>query len=100
MYLPTEADWRAAYLHELTLFPNGKHDDQADSSSQALDWAKQHPSRLPLAEFYERQLLKLRLGLSDEYIFIQCDEGEETIAERYRTGERVRWDGHDWVIYN
>jgi predicted phage terminase large subunit-like protein len=63
VYLPTEADWRAAYLRELTLFPNGKHDDQADSTAQALDWAKQHPSRLPLEEFYERYLLRLKLAL-------------------------------------
>jgi hypothetical protein len=28
------------YLHELVTFPNGKHDDQADSTSQALDWLK------------------------------------------------------------
>ena len=40
VYLPTEADWLAAYVHELTTFPNGKHDDQADSTSQALDWVK------------------------------------------------------------
>ena len=100
VYLPTEANWRAVYLHELTVFPNGKHDDQADSTSQALDWAKQWPSRLPLAEFYDRQLLRLRLGLPDDYIFKQCDEGEEIIAEHYRTGKRIRWDGHYWVIYN
>ena len=40
VYLPTEADWLAAYVHELTTFPSGKHDDQADSTSQALDWVK------------------------------------------------------------
>jgi predicted phage terminase large subunit-like protein len=34
--LPTEAAWMDAYLHELTVFPYGKHDDQADSTSQAL----------------------------------------------------------------
>jgi hypothetical protein len=28
----------STYLHELTTFPKGKHDDQADSTSQALDW--------------------------------------------------------------
>ena len=39
VYLPTEANCRAAYLHELTALPYGKHDDQADSTSQALDWA-------------------------------------------------------------
>ena len=98
VYLPTEADWRPSYIHELTVFPNGKHDDQADSTSQALDWAKQHPSRYPLEQLYERHLLRLRLGLPDDYIFLQCDEGEEIIAEHYRTGERMRWDGRYWVI--
>jgi hypothetical protein len=29
------------YVHELTTFPKGKHDDQADSTSQALDWVRQ-----------------------------------------------------------
>ena len=28
------------YLHELTVFPKGKHDDQADSTAQFLDWYK------------------------------------------------------------
>jgi len=41
VYLPATADRLAPYLHELTTFPNGKHDDQADSTSQALDWFKQ-----------------------------------------------------------
>ena len=40
VYLPDQAHWLPAYLHELTTFPKGKHDDQADSTSQALDWAK------------------------------------------------------------
>jgi len=34
------APWLAEYLHELTVFPNGKHDDQADSTAQFLDWCK------------------------------------------------------------
>ncbi len=97
--LPTEADWLAVYLHELASFPNGKHDDQADSTSQALDWAKQYPARLPLEEFHERQLLRWKLNLPDEYIFKQCDEGEEIIAAHFITGERIRWDGRFWVDY-
>ena len=28
------------YLHELTVFPKGKHDDQVDSTAQMLDWFK------------------------------------------------------------
>jgi predicted phage terminase large subunit-like protein len=41
VHLPENADWLNEYLHELTTFPRGKHDDQADSTSQALDWIKQ-----------------------------------------------------------
>lgn len=42
--LPQHAPWRAEYLHELTTFPNGKYDDQADSTSQALAWISQRRS--------------------------------------------------------
>jgi predicted phage terminase large subunit-like protein len=37
VYIPQEAHWLPEYLHELAVFPNGKHDDQVDSTSQALD---------------------------------------------------------------
>src|SRR5437879_6510076 len=33
--------WLADYIHELTSFPKGKHDDQVDSTAQALAWIKQ-----------------------------------------------------------
>lgn len=38
--IPETAAWLAEYLHELTVFPKGKHDDQADSTAQFLDWFK------------------------------------------------------------
>jgi phage terminase large subunit-like protein len=40
VHLPKTAPWLAAYLHELTVFPNGRHDDQVDSTAQLLDWSK------------------------------------------------------------
>ena len=40
VYLPKEAAWLADYLHELTVFPKRKHDDQVDSTAQMLDWFK------------------------------------------------------------
>lgn len=36
VHLPNEAPWLAEYVSELTAFPNGRHDDQVDSTSQAL----------------------------------------------------------------
>ncbi|MBV8419077.1 MAG: phage terminase large subunit [Hyphomicrobiales bacterium] len=40
VHLPDSAPWLAAYLHELTSFPKGRHDDQVDSTAQMLDWFK------------------------------------------------------------
>jgi len=40
VHLPDSAPWLAAYLYELTTFPNGRHDDQVDSTAQMLDWCK------------------------------------------------------------
>jgi len=40
VHLLKEAAWLAEYLHELTAFTKGKHDDQVDSTTQLLDWFK------------------------------------------------------------
>jgi len=34
VHLPKEAAWLVEYLHELPVFPKGKHDDQVDSTAQ------------------------------------------------------------------
>jgi predicted phage terminase large subunit-like protein len=38
VHVPQAAPWLATWLNELLAFPNGRHDDQVDSTSQALDW--------------------------------------------------------------
>ena len=38
--IPEDAPWLPEYLHEFTVFSKGKHDDQADSTAQFLDWYK------------------------------------------------------------
>ena len=42
VHLPEKAEYLAEFLHELTSFPKAKYDDQTDSTSQALEWLKQH----------------------------------------------------------
>jgi len=50
VHLPKEAPWLPEYLHELTTFPNCKHDDQADSTAQALEWLNvKRPPPVPMA---------------------------------------------------
>ena len=38
--LPTQAPWLTDYEMEMLTFPNAPHDDQVDSTSQFLTWAK------------------------------------------------------------
>lgn len=40
VFLPESASWLADYEHELLSFPLGAHDDQVDSTSQALEWLR------------------------------------------------------------
>jgi len=61
VHLPEKASWLAEYLHELTTFPKSKNDDQADSTSQALDWLKQGSRCYGLLEYY-RQLHEAEHG--------------------------------------
>jgi hypothetical protein len=69
VYLPEKAEWLAVYLHELTTFPNGKFDDQCDSTSQALDWIKKGiPLRYGLTE-YLKQLATERANTIPELMF-------------------------------
>lgn len=39
VFVPSSAPWLDDYLHEMMMFPSGRHDDQVDSTSQALDYA-------------------------------------------------------------
>jgi len=43
---PVTAPWLAEYLHEMTVFPNGKHDDQVDSTPQFLHYKQKGGSSI------------------------------------------------------
>jgi hypothetical protein len=64
VHLPDKAAWLGEYMHELASFPMGKYDDQADATSQALDWFNQQ-SMTPvygLLDFYKQEEEKMRAG--------------------------------------
>ncbi len=41
VWIPSQAHWLEPLRHELTFFPRGKYDDQADALSQGLLWLSQ-----------------------------------------------------------
>ena len=60
VHLPTEAPWLDAYINELTGFPNGRHDDQVDSTSQALTWIKQPSSAWTWIRYMRQEVCRQR----------------------------------------
>ncbi len=58
--LPDVAPWRAAYLHELTSFPKGRHDDQVDSTAQALEWFSTGGKVPGLIRFAREEMKRIR----------------------------------------
>ena len=59
VYIPEKADWLPQYMHEMAVFPNGKYDDQVDSTSQALDWAKDRCQFGGLIEIVRQEAARL-----------------------------------------
>ena len=57
VHLPRQAPWLGEYLSELLGFPNSSHDDQVDSTSQALYWltARQALSNPPRRDPHEHR---------------------------------------------
>jgi predicted phage terminase large subunit-like protein len=54
VHIPEDAAWLAEYLHEMTVFPKGKHDDQVDSTAQFLDWFKKPMPNWGIYEYTRR----------------------------------------------
>ncbi len=44
VFLPESAPWLADYMEELAAFPTGAHDDAVDSTTQALNYFRDHSS--------------------------------------------------------
>ncbi|WP_456684568.1 phage terminase large subunit [Bradyrhizobium sp. P5_C11_2] len=46
VHLPAKAPWLGAFVGELLSFPNGRHDDQVDATTQALHHLTAHRARV------------------------------------------------------
>ncbi len=54
--LPEGAEWADDYIESMTRFPKGQHDDDVDSTSQALNYLRRR--RNGVMEYIERELAK------------------------------------------
>jgi predicted phage terminase large subunit-like protein len=88
VHIPDKAAWLNEYLHELTSFPKSKYDDQADSTSQALNWFKQNFRNhvYGLFEYYRQEAEKVKAGAGRSF-------GPTVIT---RSDVLLEWDRWGW----
>jgi len=56
VFLPQSSSWLTDYESELRSFPSSKNDDQVDSTSQLLAWAKKMPGEVEYKSVVDRVL--------------------------------------------
>jgi predicted phage terminase large subunit-like protein len=86
--LPEKADWLAAYIHELTTFPSSKHDDQVDSTAQALHWYRSGRQPVPGIILYYEQRLRAR-GIDPASIKTPLQREEEAAEAARKQRARI-----------
>jgi predicted phage terminase large subunit-like protein len=91
VHLPREAHWLADYLHELTVFPNGRYDDQVDSTSQALAWSKQRPPGWGILEYYRLEAERATGLLPPAMVRMKAPVGISHVYTR---------DGHQHMVHD
>jgi predicted phage terminase large subunit-like protein len=100
VHIPAQAYWLPEYLHELTVFTNGKYDDQVDSTSQALDWFKSNSTHGVLGVFaYEKKETERIMGAQQSAIVpesMPCSGCNGVMSQRIPGGLRCAQCGAQW----
>jgi len=89
VYLPEEAHWLADYISELTMFPAGRHDDQVDSTAQALAWTKIRPACTGFLEYMRQEAEEARGMRPKRMVRLQAPEG---------IGHVQGWSGRQYIV--
>jgi predicted phage terminase large subunit-like protein len=100
VHLPDKAAWLNEYLHELATFPKGKYDDQADSTSQALDWFKNNSANgvYGLNEYWKREQERIKAAQQATTIpeSMPCPTCNGVMSQRIANGLRCAQCGAQW----
>jgi predicted phage terminase large subunit-like protein len=101
VHIPVQAPWLAEFLHELSIFPNGRFDDQVDSVSQALDWIRNESMNQTFGVFeYEQEEARkvtTRLNLSKIPESIPCPKCGRIMNQPIPGGLRCAQCGEQWA---
>ena len=92
VHVPVEAPWLHEYLHELAVFPHGRFDDQADSTSQALDAIANLKGDGAFAE-YVRQELQAMKPKADDMIRLRPPPPQTMMTDQEGVEHWVKADG-------
>src|SRR3984893_8648980 len=92
VYVPQTSPWLAEYLHEMAVFPKGKHDDQVDSTAQFLDWLKKPMKGWNIFELYRQRAEALAAAERGEEV--QPIPGENQLPDLMEIYRRAR-QGYD-----
>src|SRR3984893_19473035 len=93
-HIPESASWLAEYLHEMTVFPNGKHDDQVESTAQFLDWFKKPFPGQGIFEYYREMAQQLK---PPEPVYVRLKAPPGIGAVQTRSGQRTTI-GEDRIV--
>jgi len=100
VHLPEKAAWLGEYVHELSVFPNGRFDDQADSTSQALDWFKISSTEAVygLLDYQRSEAERERLEAQSSKLpaSMPCSGCGGVMAQRVSGGLRCAQCGAQW----
>ena len=98
VWLPREAPWLRDFIHELTMFPNGRHADQVDSTSQALKAIALPSSAAQWLAVMRWDALR-QWGIDEKDVTVRFDHPDPDIRFTVSSGREI-WreeDGFYWV---
>lgn len=97
VHLPQTAPWLDDFLHEICGFPGTKHDDQVDSTSQALHWIREQGDAGGVFEYYRREFEAKRARAEDRTVQLRVPHGISHVCIRDGTRLAAGADRTVWT---
>ena len=96
VHIPTEAPWVDDYIQELISFP-GRHDDQVDSTTQALLWIREYGMEPAIITVYRENAEALQRLREEPCVRLRSPNGQyQTVI--LRDGRRVNTDSQGFIM--